>query len=162
MPRAESENVTFLQFAGQFSGQSTSHTMIMQEKQTHKVIVHVALFSNNIFFIIISFLGPQTEGKDHKKIRDISSAGVLFPLPVQNQVSKHMLSDICYRKTHAIKSESTLPAILVVKRWSGCSQTSISKHFWQLFVWPWKRVVFPLRLWLARLNPACSNNNKKR
>jgi hypothetical protein len=38
---------------------------------------------------------------------------------------------------------------------------SISKHFWQLCVWPCKRVVFPLRRWLARLNPACSNNTKK-
>ena len=51
---------------------------------------------------------PQSEGKlGPLKIGNILRADVLLSLQVQNQVSKRMLSDICYRKAHTFKSEST-------------------------------------------------------
>ena len=42
-------------------------------------------------------------------------AGVLPPLPVQNVMSKHMLSDICYPKAYAFRCEGVFFQILNVE-----------------------------------------------
>ena len=49
---------------------------------------------------------PQGRGETIR-ISEILSADVLLPLPVQNLILEHILSDICYPKAHSLRSEST-------------------------------------------------------
>ena len=68
-------------------------------------------------------VGPHTSisPRVSKKFPIFLRASVLLPLPVQNLISKYMLSDICYRKAHVL----VFPLPLWLGLWGPVSPVTV-------------------------------------